>query len=82
MTNKLPAYFEKYFEQKFTDISDQINELKRHVNDEQEKLKRMLDAHEASIKRLYVILAFIAVGFLLHEAYPGQLFGLLKSLFI
>jgi hypothetical protein len=42
MTNKLPAYFEKYFEQKFSDISDQITELKSHVNDEIADLRKQL----------------------------------------
>ena len=82
MTNKLPAYFEKYFEQKFADISNQIDELKQHVNDEQAKLKNILELHEASFKKIYWILAVIAFAFLLHEAYPGQLIGIIKSLFI
>lgn len=80
--NKLPSYFEKYLDQRFGEVREQIQELKEHVNDEQAKLKKMLENHEASIKRLYIILAIIAISFLFHEAYPGQLFGIIKSIFI
>jgi hypothetical protein len=42
MTTKLPAYFEKYFEQKFSDISIQIHDLKLHVNDEIADLRKQM----------------------------------------
>lgn len=39
MTQKLPAYFEKYFENKFGEVHQKIDDLKAHVNDEVEELK-------------------------------------------
>lgn len=82
ISSKLPPYFERYFEQKFGEVYSQIGELKLHVNDEIAEIKKILASHDSSLKRLYVALGIIAVAFVIHEAYPGDLINLIKSLFI
>lgn len=75
MTNKLPAYFEKYFEQKFSDISEQIDELKKHVNDEILELKKQV------VRQSWVI-AFLFVLLLIHDLTKINIIDLIRQLFI
>ena len=68
MTNtKLPAYFEKYFEQKFLEISDQISVLKLHVNDELADLKEMAKTNQKNIFKLWIIVIVLVAYHILSE---------------
>lgn len=78
-TNKLPAYFEKYFEQKFDDIREQIAELKIHVNDELMDLKDIAKCNQKNIQKLYLI-CFAIVAYLILVVEGANFLDLLKTL--
>lgn len=66
MTNKLPAYFEKYFEQKFGELNQRIDDLKSHVNDEVMELKNRVYKVEdgifdlkRQIMRIWIAMIFL-----------------------
>lgn len=72
MTNgKLPAYFEKYFEQKFREVDVSIKELKGHVNDE---IKMLADEVKAFRKQIIIIWALLFIMVLLHVEDFGPTF--------
>ena len=77
MTTKLPAYFEKYFEQKFSEVDISIKELKGHVNDE---IKMLADEVKAFRKQIVLIWILLIVFVLLHveDFGPTFLTGLRK----
>lgn len=77
-SNKLPAYFEKYLEQKFGEVREQIAELKTHVNDELMDLKNIARCNQRNIQRLYII-SFIIIAYLLLVVEGATLLDLLKT---
>ena len=82
MPNKLPAYFEKYFDQKFEEINDRFSELKLHVNDEIEIMRITLQKVEKQLDRNGWLIAFMFVILLVHDVSDINLFEIVKSLFI
>jgi hypothetical protein len=69
--NKLPAYFEKYFEGKFGGVDISISELKTHVNDE---IKLISEEMKSFRKQLIVIWISLVVLLLLHIESFGPTF--------
>lgn len=77
-STKLPVYFEKYLEQKFGEVREQIVELKTHVNDELMDLKNIARCNQRNIQRLYII-SFIIIAYLLLVVEGATLLDLLKT---
>jgi len=79
-SNKLPPYFERYFEQKFGEVNSRIEELKLHVNDELQDLKQMVKANQNNIIKLWIaVIILIAYHILMEE---GSKFSDLIKTFI
>ena len=76
--NKLPAYFEKYFEQKFGEIQAQIAELKNHVNDELADLKQIAKTNQGNITKLWLVVILLIAYHVLFEE-NQNFWGLIKS---
>jgi|PlaIllAssembly_1097288.scaffolds.fasta_scaffold416405_2 hypothetical protein len=75
--NKLPAYFEKYFEGKFSEVDDSIGELKIHVNDEIKLLHNEIIAFKRQMMAIWIM---VIILLLLHiESFgPSFIAGLKK----
>lgn len=78
MTTKLPAYFEKYFENKFGEVQSQIAELKLHVNDELADLKEIAKTNQRNIIKLWVIVLILVAYHILTEE-GSQILALIKA---
>ena len=59
--NKLPAYFEKYFEGKFGDIDESIKELKLHVNDEIQLLRKEMSNFRKQMLGMWVLIIILLI---------------------
>lgn len=78
MPNKIPPYFEKYFEQKFADIAAQISDLKLHVNDELADLKRIAKTNQNNILKLWIVVILLVAYHVFMED-GSKLWDLLKA---
>ena len=59
--NKLPAYFEKYFEGKFGDVDSSIRELKLHVNDEIKLLRTEMTQFRKQMIGMWVLIIILLI---------------------
>ena len=93
MTNKLPAYFENYLEEKFSTLSEKLDEqskdlggrmdtLKSHVNDEIEIIRRTIQKLEKMVNRLYWITALLFVLLLIHDLTDASIFDIILKIFV
>ena len=79
MTNKLPEFYEKYFEEKFKNVLDEIQgvkvdvkavkgdiaELKKTVSG-LEAIKPIVKKNEAKMTKLGIAVAIVAIALLVH----------------
>jgi len=93
MTNKLPAYFENYLEEKFSTLSEKLDEqsrdlggrmdkLKSHVNDEIQIIRQTIQKLEKMINRLYWISALLFVLLLIHDLTDASIFDVILKIFM
>ena len=93
MTNKLPAYFENYLEEKFSTLSEKLDEqsrdlggrmdkLKSHVNDEIQIIRQTIQKLEKMINRLYWISALLFVLLLIHDLTNASIFDVMLKIFM
>ena len=93
MTNKLPAYFENYLEEKFSTLSEKLDEqsrdlggrmdkLKSHVNDEIQIIRQTIQKLEKMINRLYWISALLFVLLLIHDLTNASIFDVILKIFM
>lgn len=81
MNNKLPAYFEKYFEQKFGEVAKDFADLKSHVNDEMQLLRQAIQELKTNQFRLVMFTGVVAFLFVFHDFLQGSVLSwLLKAL--
>jgi len=82
MTNqKLPPYFEKYFEQKFGEININFGELKSHVNDEIQLIRVAIEKLEKKTSQNFWALVVLFVLLLIHDIMKLSLFDIFLKLF-
>jgi hypothetical protein len=93
MTNKLPAYFENYLEEKFSTLSEKLDEqsrdlggrmdkLKSHVNDEIQIIRQTIQKLEKMINRLYWISALLFVLLLIHDLTNASILDVMLKIFM
>lgn len=93
MTNKLPAYFENYLEEKFSTLSEKLDEqsrdlggrmdkLKSHVNDEIQIIRQTIQKLEKMINRLYWISAILFVLLLIHDLTRVSILDMFLQIFM
>jgi len=93
MEQKLPTYFEKYMNEKFTFLGDRFDEkfedltssmgsLKKHVNDEIEIIRKSLTKLETSVTRIYVIIAILFIVLIIGNYTDVDLFDLFIKIFV
>ena len=82
MTNqKLPPYFEKYFEQKFGEININFGELKSHVNDEIQLIRVAIEKLEKKTSQNFWALVVLFVLLLIHDIMKVSLLDIFLKLF-
>lgn len=81
MTQKLPPYFEKYFEQKFGEINQNFVDLKSHVNDEIQMIRIAIQALEKKTGQLFFISLILFFLLLIHDILKVSIFDLIFRLF-
>lgn len=93
MTNKLPVYFENYLEEKFSTLSEKLDEqsrdlggrmdkLKSHVNDEIQIIRQTIQKLEKMINRLYWISAILFVLLLIHDLTRVSILDMFLQIFM
>lgn len=93
MTNKLPAYFENYLEEKFESIGEKLDKqscdlggrmdsLKNHVNDEIEIIRHSMQKLEKMVNRLYWITALLFILLLIHDLVDTSIFEIILKIFM
>lgn len=80
MPTKLPAYFEKYLEERFTEVYRKIDDLKLHVNDELFELRKGRSANQANIHKIWMAILGIVLYHTISED-GGKLFSFIKGVF-
>ena len=93
MTNKLPAYFENYLEEKFSTLSEKLDEqsrdlggrmdkLKSHVNDEIQIIRVTIQELKKMVNRLYFIVSILFVLLLIHDLTNASIFDVILKIFM
>ena len=93
MTNKLPAYFENYLEEKFESIGEKLDEqsrdlggrmdsLKNHVNDEIQIIRVTIQELKKMVNRLYFIVSILFVLLLIHDLTDASIFDVILKIFM
>ena len=93
MTNKLPAYFENYLEEKFSTLSEKLDEqsrdlggrmdnLKSHVNDEIQIIRVTIQELKKMVNRLYFIVSILFVLLLIHDLTDASIFDVILKIFM
>lgn len=93
MTNKLPAYFENYLEEKFSTLSEKLDEqsrdlggrmdsLKNHVNDEIQIIRVTIQELKKMVNRLYFIVSILFVLLLIHDLTDASIFDVILKIFM
>jgi len=93
MTNKLPAYFENYLEEKFEsigekldkqscDLGERMDSLKNHVNDEIQIIRVTIQELKKMVNRLYFIVSILFVLLLIHDLTDASIFDVILKIFM
>ncbi len=76
--NKLPAYFEKYFEQKFGELNSKIEELRRDainaVLAQKEETQNIYKEVKSLKKQLLIVWVVLSVLLIIHVDQLGPVF--------
>lgn len=62
MTTKLPAYFEKYFDEKFTSVDKRFDTIETSIDN----LKKSVSGSTSRINKLWIGLGILAIVLLIH----------------